>query len=126
MELIHERARWHHVFGKRNDVGVAGIKEYKVVRASSVPIWILGAQVMMVSKGGTNQFHGEAFEYIRNNVMDAANFFDKPVAANHFPRLPPFIAEQFRGFIGGPIKKDKTFFFATYEGFRQRLWANGG
>ncbi len=71
----------------------------------------MGSQTVIVSKGGSNRFHGDVFEYLRNNVMDAANFFDKPTAANGNARLPQLQRNQFGGSFGGPIKKDKTFFF---------------
>ena len=104
-------------------LGVAGIKEYKVVTGTFDASYgnAPAAQVVMVSKGGSNQFHGELFEYLRNDVMDAANFFDKPVAANNYARLPQFQRNNFGASGGGPIKKDKTFFFAAYEGLRQRF-----
>jgi hypothetical protein len=74
-----------------------------------------GSVTTAVTRSGTNSFHGTAFEYIRNHVLDAKNFFDVGSAP------PPFIRNQFGGVIGGPIKKDKTFFFAGYEGLRQGL-----
>ena len=73
-----------------------------------------GAQVTIVTQSGTNQWHGSVFEYLRNNVLDAPNFFDPGSA-------PPFRRNQFGGAMGGPIQKDKTFVFANYEGFRQSL-----
>lgn len=72
-----------------------------------------GVLVQMVSKSGTNQFHGSAFEFVRNNAFDARNFFATTV--------PPFKRNEFGGTFGGPIKKDKTFFFGEYAGLRQRL-----
>ena len=71
-----------------------------------------GGQVEIVSKTGSNQFHGTAFEYLRNNVFDSRSPFDKV--------LPPFRLNQFGGTIGGRIYRDKTFFFASYEGLIQR------
>ncbi len=73
-----------------------------------------GGQVAILTKSGTNDWHGSAYEYLRNNALDAPNFFDLNGA-------PPFQRNQFGGSIGGPIHKDKTFFFANYEGFRQNL-----
>jgi hypothetical protein len=73
-----------------------------------------GAIVSIVSKTGTNAFHGGVFEYLRNNVLDSRSPFD-------FPSIPPFRLNQFGGSIGGPIQKDRTFFFTDYEGLRQRL-----
>ncbi len=72
-----------------------------------------GTIVQMVSKAGTNQFHGSAFEFLRNSKLDARNFFSSSV--------PPFQRNEFGVTFGGPIQKDKTFFFGQYAGFRQRL-----
>ena len=72
-----------------------------------------GAIANIATRSGTNSFHGETFEFIRNDALDARNFFDgvKP---------PPFKRNQFGGALGGPILKDRTFFFFSYEGLRQR------
>jgi hypothetical protein len=103
-------------------LGVAGIKEFKVVTGTFDASYgnAPGAQVIMVSKNGTNQFHGELFEFIRNQHLDAANYFDVPVAANNFQRIPLFIRNNFGAAGGGPIKRNKTFFYAAYEGLRVR------
>ena len=73
-----------------------------------------GPQLAVTSASGTNQFHGNAFEYFRNNVFDAS----QPVPFTTTPQ-PPFHLNQFGGSIGGPIVRDKTFFFLAYEGYRQ-------
>src|SRR6266404_1242872 len=73
-----------------------------------------GAVVNIVTKSGTNQYHGSFFEYFRNNALDARNFFDTAPA----PKAP-FHNNQFGGSFGGPIIKDKTFFFLDYEGLRE-------
>jgi len=73
-----------------------------------------GGQVVIVTQSGTNQWHGTAFEFLRNNVLDAPNFFDQGDA-------PPFRRNQFGASLGGPVQKDKTFLFGNYEGFRQSL-----
>jgi hypothetical protein len=73
-----------------------------------------GAQVSVVTKSGTDTFHGGVFEFLRNNVLDSRSPFD-------IPSVPPFRLNQFGGSLGGPIKKDRTFFFTDYEGLRQRL-----
>jgi len=73
-----------------------------------------GAQVSVVTKAGTNEFRGSVFEFLRNDVVDARSPFDGP-------SVPPFRLNQFGASGGGPIKKNHTFFFATYEGLRQRL-----
>jgi len=72
-----------------------------------------GAQVNLVSKSGTNRLHGGVFEFFRNDKLDAR----RPIDAGR----PPFRVNQFGGNLGGPIRKDQTFFFANYEGLRQRL-----
>src|SRR6266446_3861138 len=75
-----------------------------------------GAVVNIVTKSGSNQFHGTGFEYYRNNALDARNFFD----TSDQPKAP-FHNNQFGGSIGGPIMKDKTFFFLDYEGQQERV-----
>src|SRR5437773_4287681 len=103
-------------------LGIEGVREYRVITNSfSAEYGItMGSQVTMVTKGGTNTLHGSLFEYFRNSALDARNFFDYRTAASN-RRLPAFTRNQFGGSIGGPIKKDKTFFFGVYEGLRQRL-----
>ena len=77
-----------------------------------------GGQVNVVTKSGTNDFHGTVFGYLRNQVLDARNFNDfDPLTGNPF--RPPFRLGQYGMTFGGPIKKDKTFFFLNYEGLRQ-------
>ncbi|HEV2273345.1 MAG TPA: TonB-dependent receptor [Acidobacteriaceae bacterium] len=71
-----------------------------------------GGQVVVITKGGTNQFHGDGFEFFRNQFTDARNFFLSPGAP------APFQRNQYGGTIGGPIIKDRTFFFLSYEGMR--------
>jgi hypothetical protein len=73
-----------------------------------------GAVVNIVTKSGTNALHGDFFEYFRNNALDARNYFDQ----SQFPKAP-FHNNQFGGSVGGPIIKDKTFFFLDYEGQRE-------
>ncbi len=105
-------------------LGIEGVREYRVITNSFSAEYgmTMGSQVVLVSKSGSNQFHGNVFEYLRNNVFDARNFFDYPSAAtsSHF-RLPPYKRNQFGAAGGGPIKRDKTFFFTAYEGLRERL-----
>jgi hypothetical protein len=69
-----------------------------------------GGLVSVVTKSGTNQVHGSAFEFLRNTDLDAKGFFD--------PSRAPFIQNQFGGTFGGPIKKDRVFFFGDYQGTR--------
>ena len=75
-----------------------------------------GGQLAVTSPSGTNQLHGDAFEFFRNNVFDAREPID-----NLNPTQPPFHLNQFGAAVGGPIVRDKTFFFAAYEGYRQIL-----
>ena len=73
-----------------------------------------GAVIDMITKSGSNQFHGSLWELHRDASLDAKNHFD--LAANP---IPPFVRNQFGAGIGGPLKRDRTFFFANYEGFRE-------
>ena len=75
-----------------------------------------GGQLLVTSPSGTNQLHGNAFEFFRNNVFDAREPIDK---LN--PEQPPFHLNQFGASLGGPIQRDQTFFFVAYEGYRQIL-----
>jgi hypothetical protein len=108
-------------------LGLDGIREYKVItNAFSAEYGMnMGSQMTIVSKGGSNQFHGDVFDYLRNRVLDARNFFDTSygqcLAANagDCKRNPPYERNNFGGAFGGPIRKDKTFFWGVYEGLKQ-------
>jgi hypothetical protein len=107
-------------------LGVDGIKEYKVITNSFSAEYgvTMGSQMVVASKGGTNQWHGSVFEYLRNDHLDARNFFDTEASAGTTlsgaqRRLPIFRRNNFGASGGGPIRKDKTFFYAVYEGLRQ-------
>jgi hypothetical protein len=73
-----------------------------------------GAILNAVIKSGTNGYHGDVFEYLRNDVLDSSPFFIVT------PQKPPYKQNQFGATFGGPVQKDKTFFFVDYEGFRLR------
>lgn len=73
-----------------------------------------GGQLLVVTKSGTNAFHGTAFEYTRNQIFDAKDFFTEPGIT------PSFVRNEFGGTLGGPIVKDRFFGFASYEGLRLR------
>jgi hypothetical protein len=75
-----------------------------------------GAQVNVISKSGTNSYHGSGFYALRNDALDARSPFDDPTTG-----LPPFTLNQFGGNFGGPIKQNKAFFYFNYEGLRQSL-----
>jgi hypothetical protein len=77
-----------------------------------------GGQVLIVTQSGTNQLHGSVFEFLRNNTLDAPNYFDPGSA-------PGFQRNQFGGSLGGAIQPNKTFVFGNYEGFRQHLHQTG-
>jgi hypothetical protein len=95
-------------------LGVDGIKEYKVITNNFGAEYgmTMGSQTVIVSKSGTNQIHGDLFEYLRNSALDARNYFDGS-------KIPEFRRNNFGGAAGGPIRKDKTFVFGVYEGLRQ-------
>src|SRR5215471_19246407 len=75
-----------------------------------------GGVMNMASRSGTNEFHGSAYEYFRNKVLNATNFFANKTGAGR----APFEQNQFGASAGGPVLKDRLFFFADYEGYRQR------
>lgn len=89
------------------------IAEFKIMGATYSAEFgrAAGANINVVVKSGTNQYHGSVFEFLRNDNLDARNFFDTG-------KLPEFKQNQFGGTFGGPVKKDRTFFFGSYEGFR--------
>ncbi len=100
----------------QNLIGVEAVREFNVLRDSYGAEYGKrpGAQVIIVTQSGSNQWHGSVYEFLRNNVLDAPNYFDQGSA-------PPFRRNQFGGALGGPIQKEKTFFFVNYEGLRQSL-----
>jgi Carboxypeptidase regulatory-like domain/TonB-dependent Receptor Plug Domain len=95
-------------------LGVDAIQEFSVLRSNYSAEYgrTSGGVINAITKSGTNAFHGDAYEFIRNNDFDARNFFDTS-SAGHFER------NQFGASSGGAIRKDKTFIFGDYEGFRQ-------
>jgi hypothetical protein len=97
-------------------LGIDAVREFNVLTDAYSAEYgkRAGAQVSVVTQSGTNLLHGSLFEFVRNSAFDARNYFDGPT-------VPPFKRNQFGGSLGGPIKKDKAFFFVNYEGFRQRL-----
>ncbi len=95
-------------------LGVDAVREFNVVTDTYGASYGKrdGAQVSIVTSSGTNDLHGTAFEFLRNSVLDARNYFDQGT-------IPAFQRNQFGGSLGGPIRKDKLFLFGNYEGFRQ-------
>lgn len=98
-------------------LGVDAVREFNVERDTYGAEFGKhpGGQVILVTQSGSNDWHGSLYEFVRNNALDAANYFDAPGGP------PPFERNQFGVSSGGAIRKDKTFLFGNYEGFRQDL-----
>lgn len=96
-------------------LGVDAVQEFTVVTSDAPAQYgrMSGGVINSITRQGTSKFHGSAFDFIRNSVFDARSYFD-PSSGE-----PSFRRNQFGGTIGGPIIKDRTFFFFNYEGFRQ-------
>jgi hypothetical protein len=96
---------------------LASVQEFRVnnFTFSAEQGHVSGAIVNLVTQSGTDVFRGEAFEYFRNDALDARNFFEFTTEGPH-----PFNRNQFGGSLGGPFRRERTFFFASYEGLRQR------
>lgn len=101
-------------------LGVDAIREFNVLRDSYGAEYgkRSGAQVLIVTRSGSNRFHGSAYEFLRNNALDARNYFDRHPS-------PPFQRNQFGASLGGPVRKNKVFLFGNYEGLRQHLHQTG-
>jgi len=98
------------------NLGVDAIQEFSVLTTNYSAEYgkTSGGVVNAITRSGTNQFHGSVYEFLRNSALDSKNYFDTG-------KIPPFKRNQFGGAIGGPMVKDRTFFFADYEGIRQSL-----
>jgi hypothetical protein len=96
--------------------GVDAIQEFSVLTTNYSAEYgrTSGGVINAITRAGTNRFHGNIYEFLRNSALDARNFFDGP-------SVPPFRRNQFGASVGGPVIKDKTFFFFNYEGLRQSL-----
>lgn len=97
-------------------LGVDAVREFNVLRDSYGAEYGKrpGGQVSIVTQSGTNQLHGSVYDFLRNNALDAPNYFDQGSA-------PPFQRNQFGASLGGPLRTGKTFLFGNYEGLRQHL-----
>ncbi len=103
--------------GTNGLVSVDAMQEFRIQTSSYAPEYgrSPGAQISIVTKSGSNEFHGAAFDYLRNDVFDARNWF------NTVPQpKPPLRQNNFGGRLGGPIRREHTFFFVSYEGLRLR------
>jgi Carboxypeptidase regulatory-like domain/TonB dependent receptor/TonB-dependent Receptor Plug Domain len=98
------------------NLGVDAVAEFSVLTTNQGAEYgrTSGGVISAINRSGTNRLHGSAYEFLRNSALDARNFFDPPTIA-------PFRRNQFGVSAGGPIRKDKTFIFADYEGLRQSL-----
>lgn len=96
-------------------LGTEAIQEFSVISSNYSASYGMtsGGVINAITRSGTNQIHGSAYEFVRNDLFDAEAFFDK--------QKLPFRRNQFGGALGGPIVKDKTFVFGNYESFRQVL-----
>jgi outer membrane receptor protein involved in Fe transport len=103
-------------------LGVEAILEFQVLtNAYSAEFGrSSGGVINAVTRSGANKYHGSLFEFHRNSAFDAKNYFDSADRP-----IPPFKRNQFGGVLGGPIRKDKTFFFAAFEGLIERLGVTG-
>jgi hypothetical protein len=108
--------------GTNSLVSVDAMQEFRIQTSTFAPEFgrTPGGQISIVTRSGENQFHGAAFDYLRNDVFDAANWFN---GYTNNPPLPKALERQndFGGTFSGPILKDRTFFFYSYEGLRLRL-----
>lgn len=108
------------VFGGTNSlVSVDALQEFRIQTSTYAPEFgrTPGAQISIATRSGTNRFHGTAFDYLRNDVFDANDWF----ADAHKLSKPEERQNDFGGTFSGPISKDRTFFFFSYEGLRLRL-----
>ncbi len=101
-------------------LGVDAVREFNILRDNYGAEYGKrpGAQVVIATQNGSNQLHGSAYEFLRNNALDAPNYYDPGSA-------PGFQRNQFGGSLGGPLQPDKTFAFGNYEGLRQHLHQTG-
>lgn len=107
-----------------NAVSIDAVQEFRVITSNADAEFgrNSGAQINVITKSGTDTFHGALFEFARNRAFDSRSYFDTNPAFEkngHFI-APPFVQNNFGGVLDGPIQKDKTFFLFSYEGFRQR------
>jgi len=117
--IVNDYANGSPGSGLNVNLGVDAVREFAVLTSDYGAQYGMtsGGVVNAIFKSGTNQIHGDAFGFFRNSALDARNFFDQPASAG----VPPFHRNQYGGSIGGPIRKDKSFFFGSFEGLNQAL-----
>ncbi len=113
---IANQSDWGTASFAGTTLGVDGIQEYKVLTSAYDASYgmTMGSEMVMISKSGANQYHGDVFEYLRNSALNARNFFDGA-------KIPHLEKNNFGASFGGPIRQNKTFFYAVYEGLQENL-----
>jgi hypothetical protein len=111
--------------GTNSLVSIDAVEEFRIQTSSYAPEFgrTPGGQISIVTRSGTNQFHGNLFDYFRNDALDASNWFNGAVSPTL--RKAPEHQNDFGGTLGGPLRKDRTFFFFSYEGLRLRQPSTG-
>jgi outer membrane receptor protein involved in Fe transport len=106
--------------------GIETVREFQMLTATFSAQYgrALGGVFNAITKSGANEWHGSAYEFLRNSALDARNYFDRQDSSSG-PRLPPFRRNHFGATLGGPVFRDKTFFFVAYEGLRESLTQTG-
>ena len=103
--------------GTNSLLSVDDMQEFRVQTSTFSPEYGRSpAQISIVTRSGTDQFHGTAYDYLRNNIFDARNYFDQPPLP-----MPALRQNDFGGTLGGPLLRNRTFFFFSYEGLRLLL-----
>lgn len=115
--VVNDQANASPGSGLNVNLGVEAIREFRVLTDEYTSQYgrSTGGVVTAVFKSGTNEFHGNIFEFLRNDILDAAEFFENAGGL----RKAPFRRNQFGGSLGGPIQKGKTFFFGDVEALRE-------
>jgi hypothetical protein len=113
---IANQSNWGTASFAGTTLGVDGIQEYKVLTSAYDASYgmSMGSELVMISKSGSNQYHGDVFEYLRNSALNARNYFDGA-------KIPHLEKNNFGASFGGPIRQDKSFFYAVYEGLQENL-----
>src|SRR6516165_1162755 len=108
------------------NLGVDGVQEFKINTAVSPAEYgrSSGGVISAVTRSGTNSVHGSAFLFKRNNNLDSPAYFDEVAHGGTTGTTAPYRQSQYGGSLGGPVKKDKTFYFGTYEGLRRGVGGN--
>jgi len=114
--------------GVPNLISTEAVQEYRIITSNADATFgrSSGGQINIVTKSGSNQWHGSAYEYLRNDALDAADYFYKANPSPQFrtssgkAETPPFKQNLFGGTFGGKIARDRHFFFGSYEGFLQK------